>query len=156
MLTIDYAINVSEPIPILHNFFLTIILPPLIKKPLSSDNWIKYLVLQYLITLLMATLFWGISNNEVALAVLTGGLISCFSNLIFAGWFFSVSGFAQKSKKILSAFYVAEGLKIFFTAVFFAAVILYLHLLLLPLFVAYFIIHLSFSFIALVPRKGEF
>ena len=124
----------------------------MIKKLLNSNYWAKYLSLQCLLTLLVAGSFWGIFNSKVALAALTGGLISCFSNLIFAGWFFSVQGFAQKSKKILSAFYAAEGLKIFFTAVFFAVTILYLHLPLLPLFVSYLITHLSVSFIGLARR----
>jgi F0F1-type ATP synthase assembly protein I len=95
-------------------------------------------------------MFWGIFNSKIALAAMIGGLISLSSNLIFAGWFFSVFGAAQKSKKVLGAFYVAEGLKIFFTAIFFTIAILYLPLPLWPLFVSYFIVHVSFSLISLL------
>jgi F0F1-type ATP synthase assembly protein I len=99
---------------------------------------------------MVAAILWCIFNTQTAFAALVGGLTSCFSNVIFAGWFFSIQGFAQNSRKIVSAFYTAEALKIFFTALAFALAVVYSHLPLLPLFIVYFIIHISFSFIALV------
>lgn len=117
------------------------------KKHRTIAAWI---ITQCLVAFLLSGIFWFLGNAKIALAGLIGGLIGCISHSAFLGCFFSVPGFARHSKKMLNAFYVAEGLKVFFATASLALSLFYLQMPFLPLLAAYFVVHIGFLLLASV------
>jgi F0F1-type ATP synthase assembly protein I len=108
--------------------------------------------IQFLLTIVVAGVFGLLYDKFIGWAIFLGGLIGCISNATFMAGCFLVPGFVSKTKKILAAFYLAEGAKFFLTILLFIAAIFYLKMPVLPLFAAYFLVYINFSLASLLLR----
>ncbi|WP_371375464.1 ATP synthase subunit I [Thalassotalea aquiviva] len=77
------------------------------------------IIIQLLITIISAGIFYVYMGEAVILSVLAGGLIAVVSNIVFALKAFQYAG-ARRAKQVVDSFYQGVKLKMLLTAVLFA------------------------------------
>jgi len=86
---------------------------------MSTLTWLKqFLVIQLALTLGISCGFWIWKGIEASLSTLMGGMIAIIPGLFFIRLFFKYQG-AQQAKKIVTHFYLGEGLKLFLSLLLF-------------------------------------
>lgn len=96
----------------------------------------RILALQALVTLIAATAALALADLRAAWSALLGGGINMTATLYFAYRVFA-AGPGSTGRQVARAFYIGEAVKIVLTAVLFMAVLLWVKVALLPLFVTY-------------------
>ena len=103
----------------------------------------RKLFLAQAIIILIAACVWGLFNGGAVPSVLYGGISCILPNLYFAYVFFSRKH-TRRPRQILIAFYIGEFTKMIVCAVLILLAIKYLHALILPTVVGYFVANMVF------------
>ena len=107
------------------------------KKPAKAKKAaLKIIAIQVIITLSAVVAGLVFANGTAAYSAAVGGGISVIVTAYFAAHVFSL-GVGASAVEIAKRFYIGEVLKIILTAVLFVAVILWLEVSFLPLFLTY-------------------
>jgi ATP synthase protein I len=103
----------------------------------------RLLLLQFLVAIVAALLFWVFVSFYSAYSALIGGLVCVLANWIFAKKVFVHSG-ARKAKQILQGIYLGEVLKYVLSIMLFIISVKFLYIKGLPFFVNYIITQSAF------------
>lgn len=95
------------------------------------------------------------AGAAAGIAALYGVSICLLANIILALFLFRHQG-ALFAKKIISAFYIGEVAKLFFTVMMFALAVVVFKLLFLPLIISYIIGQLVWYICPLMVKKGKY
>lgn len=96
----------------------------------------RLLALQVLVALVVAAAALVLADVRAAGSALLGGMINIIATLIFAYRVFS-AGPGSTAREIARAFYLGEAVKLLVTVLLFAAVLIWVKVAWLPLFIAY-------------------
>ncbi|PHQ78450.1 MAG: hypothetical protein COB66_08870 [Coxiella sp. (in: Bacteria)] len=102
----------------------------------------KLFIAQIVLVLILAGI-WSAINVKAVPSVLYGGLACLLPNIFFAYLFFSRKH-TRRPTQILIAFYLGEFIKMIISALVIILAVMYLHGLLLPAVVGYFVANMAF------------
>jgi ATP synthase protein I len=114
----------------------------------------KLILVQSLLILLVAGIFWGISGGKSALATALGGFVHIVPCYFYASRLFSNVS-ARAVNKIIATFYIGEVLKLVVSVGLFIGLYRLYHLPLLPYFVGYLAATLSFCVAPMVLMSDK-
>ncbi len=109
-------------------------------------------ILQGLLTIVLAAVVWCLFSTREACSALVGGGICTVSNAYFARCAFSMTG-ARKAGQILTAFYRGEVGKLVITVVLIGMSLRFLPIMAAPFFVAFIVVQGTFWLSPMVFRR---
>ena len=115
----------------------------------AFQTTVKILAAQALITLIIGLLAWLLADFKAAYSALTGGGINILATAVFAARVFSVKPGAP-ARRVARAFYIGEVIKFLVTVGLFLAVLRWMDVSFLPLFITYAISMLAFWLVLLI------
>jgi ATP synthase protein I len=102
----------------------------------AFNQAIRLIVFQVLLVAISAVVFLLIDDGHSARSAMLGGMIYVLPNYIFTRFAFRYMG-ARQIKNVAASFAVGESLKLFLTVVFFIAVLGFVKVNYLPLYVTF-------------------
>lgn len=115
----------------------------------AFQTTVKIFAVQAIITLAAAFTALVFADFKAAYSALVGGGINILATMVFALRVFSVRPGAP-ANRMARAFYIGEAIKLLVTVGLFLAVLLWLNVLFLPLFLTYAITMLAFWLVLLI------
>ncbi len=113
----------------------------------------RFIILQLSIAIIITLGFWIAQDKFYGLSSALGSMISIVPGLVFVPLFFN-QGHTQNARAILSGFYLAEGLKLFISLVLFTLVFQWSKLKVLPLFVSFIAMQITYWLIPFLTRRN--
>jgi ATP synthase protein I len=96
----------------------------------------KLIILQVMVTLIIAAVMWITMDGQAAYSAIIAGLICTVSNAYFGWKVFKYKG-ARAAKKFVVAFCIGELAKLFIQAALFVLAVLFLNIAIIPFLISY-------------------
>ena len=114
----------------------------------------KLLLIQILITISVAGVWWLTQGNLAAKSAALGGLVHVLPSWLFAHKLFRYAG-AQQAKQILKSLYLGEAIKLILTLVLFAMVFIYIKIDAVAFFLTFLLIQTVFWIAPLMIKTRD-